>query len=95
MFTKNGGPAFPLEIKRRSMLGFEAGEEYYSGMTLRDYFAARIVPALIGSEVWMRATATAGDGNSDLQIYAEAAREAFQIADAMLHARGQGEEVKP
>ena len=74
MSTNTGGPAFP-----HSRLGSDA-----DGMTLRDYFAAKAMQTLLGSEYtsehglhegWMRAMA----------------REAYMVADAMLKARETGE----
>ena len=59
-----GGPAFP-----HSRLGSDA-----DGMTLRDYFAAKAMQALI-----TRISMSGGDQ----------ARKAYEIADAMLKARDQ------
>ena len=59
-----GGPAFP-----HSGLGSDA-----DGMTLRDYFAAKAMQALI-----TRISMSGGDQ----------ARKAYEIADAMLKARNQ------
>ena len=58
------GPAFP-----HSRLGSDA-----DGMTLRDYFAAKAMQALI-----TRISMSGGDQ----------ARKAYEIADAMLKARNQ------
>jgi hypothetical protein len=57
-----GGPAFPP---------MHDPDTHASGMTLRDYFAAKVIPEfleLCGS-------------------YATAAKEAYAVADAMLAAR--------
>jgi hypothetical protein len=54
-------PAFPSE----TMLGWE------SGMTLRDYFAAKAMQALIDN-----------DG-----LFSEIPTQAYEIADAMMKAR--------
>jgi len=60
----NGGPAFP-----------RTGWPNETGMTLRDYFAAKAMQALIPS------------GQSiDTMKYAESA---YALADAMLKARGE------
>lgn len=71
----DGGPAFP------NALAAPTNDGYMStfGMTLRDYFAAKAMVALIvarGSEIQ-------GGG---WPTYAEA--DAYKIADAMLAARG-------
>lgn len=73
--VNNGGPAFPVTPTDRS--GQCAPTE--CGMTLRDYFAAKAMVALIvarGSEIQDRGWPT----------YAEV--DAYKIADAMLKARG-------
>jgi hypothetical protein len=75
--TKNGGPAFPTD-------------EYYDekryavteGMTLRDYFAAQAI-TIAGQEMARRV----GEGEIAGYGWSAVAREAFQIADAMLKAR--------
>ena len=62
----NNPPAFPIVID----LG--DGVKYQTGMTLRDYFAAKAMQALLGYE------------ESTLQNDAEVA---YKMADAMLKAR--------
>jgi hypothetical protein len=62
--TNTGGPAFP---SHGSM-----GEVAHEGMTLRDYFAAKVMQGLLANN------------NIDAQQIAEAA---FIVADAMLKAR--------
>jgi hypothetical protein len=64
--SNTGGPACPTEHTDTSGL--------YDGMTLRDYFAAKAMQALI--------TRIPMSG-------AERARDAYTIADAMLKAREQ------
>jgi len=59
-----GGPAFPVKTAM-----FDCTQ---SGMTLRDYFAAKAMQALI-----TRISMSGGDQ----------ARKAYEIADAMLKAR--------
>ena len=61
-----GGPAFPVKTAM-----FDCTQ---SGMTLRDYFAAKAMQALI-----TRISMSGGDQ----------ARKAYEIADAMLKARNQ------
>ena len=64
--SNTGGPAFPTEHTDTSGL--------YDGMSLRDYFAAKAMQALI-----TRIEMSGG----------ERARDAYIIADAMLAARNQ------
>lgn len=70
----NGGSAFPLPVADQECCGrFESG---YGGMSLRDYFAAKVAGA-----VW---------ANLDMPVdYAAdfTAEAAYKIADAMLKAR--------
>jgi len=61
----NNPPAFPI--------GLEAFGEDKTGMTLRDYFAARAMQALIDN-----------DG-----LFSEIPTQAYALADAMLKAREQ------
>ena len=61
-------PAFPLVVD------FGQRIEWYKGMTLRDYFAAKAMQAMIA-----RIPMSGG----------ETARDAYIIADAMLEARDQ------
>ena len=70
MTTNTGGPAFPSA-------DFEHHE--YTGMTLRDYFAAKAMQALIASP---RGTPDGRDGTD--HYYAKCA---YLMADAMLKAR--------
>jgi hypothetical protein len=63
--TNTGGPAFPTPR-------YERGDMYSLGMTLRDYFAAKVMQGLLANN------------NIDAQQIAEAA---FIVADAMLKAR--------
>jgi len=65
----NNPPAFPLHNHGVQTLGM-----HISGMTLRDYFAARAMQALLAAGI-----------NSEQ--YEEDAIEAYAIADAMLKAR--------
>lgn len=64
MTKDTGGPAFPCPDEFKPEFG----------MTLRDYFAARAMQALI-----TRISMSGG----------EQAKKAYEIADAMLRARGQ------
>lgn len=61
----DGGPAFPCETPN----------EIFSGMTLRDYFAAKAMQTLIVE--------------TNLTSYAEVVDHAYQMADAMLAERSK------
>jgi hypothetical protein len=77
---KNGGPAFPLHDARDfPVKTVDELNRLMSGMTLRDYFAAKAMQGLI---------AGSGDANGDVE-YGDAAvaKSAYAMADAMLHAR--------
>lgn len=70
---EHGGPAFPTENSRQT--GHSTW--HYEGMTLRDYFAAKWLQG------WM---ANPNTGDADRE---SAAIWAYEMADAMLKARGQ------
>lgn len=75
--TKDGGPAFPF----REQDG-EGGYQRFTGMSLRDYFAAAAITGLCASF----------DGPSlDDAFVSCVARRAFDVADAMLAARERKE----
>jgi len=67
MNNKNGGPAFPDS---------DGQTDYTGGMTLRDYFAAKAMQAMINNYVEY-----GYDG------YADLANDAYKLADAMLAER--------
>ncbi len=69
----NNPPAFPSG--NEVTLG-DLRSSGHSGMTLRDYFAAKAMNGLVGA--W---------GAHDLQDYKEIASDAYFLADAMLKAR--------
>ena len=66
MNEDTGGPAFPIRSSESRL---------YTGMTLRDYFAAKVMQAFIGS--------------ANLNVFDDAAvaRAAYTVADAMLSQR--------
>jgi hypothetical protein len=77
---KTGGAAFPMPIGHAPERDVYEWNKAQFGMTLRDYFAAKAMQTLLGSEYtsdhglhegWMRSLA----------------HEAYQVADAMLAAR--------
>ncbi len=72
-------PAFPCDgiVERDGKGHFYGAEISSSGMTLRDYFAAKAMQGMIESEYSMPKPA-------DLSFFAESA---YQMADAMLMAR--------
>ena len=72
MDTKNGGPAFPF-------LPTQDRHATTPGMTLRDYFAAKAMQALIEDGLKRDGSATVPN----------VAKDAYRMADAMLAARGE------
>lgn len=72
---KDGGPAFPGTIPSQDLQGVTPG------MTLRDYFAAKAMQAIIAKSPWKRVPVDSPLGSD------EVARGAFTYADAMLAAR--------
>jgi hypothetical protein len=72
--TDNGGPAFPVPVATPYGDGWMA----VGGMTLRDYFAARAMQGIIGTQPYPDGIVTVG-----------IAGDAYAIADAMLKAREQ------
>ena len=78
MKIKDGGPAFPNE-------GFNGWGSPHSGMTLRDYFAAKAMEKIDG---WHMVD-YGGDTKEtvDRRVSEEQAKWCYQVADAMLKAR--------
>lgn len=73
----NGGPAFPSTLQY-----FPDDTSYHDheGMSLRDYFAAKAMRAIMGSDRYM--------GVIGLNNYAHnVSKDAYIMADAMLEAR--------
>lgn len=80
MRKNNGGPAFPYS-------GVHKGEKENlivdsHGMTLRDYFAAKAMAAIV-----RRWDGHSFGGGPESQQYKELAEDAYYISDAMLRAR--------
>jgi hypothetical protein len=72
--TNTGGPAFPQH-------GFDTIAERFTsqgGMTLRDYFAAKAMQAIIASEQ---------PGDEEFATFDMYASDAYKYADAMIQAR--------
>lgn len=84
MEKDTGGTAFPWV---ESYANVDKGERYENygdaGMTLRDYFAAKLMPAVIGS---LNGPVTGEEYPGDFDHYAECS---YRMADAMLRARVQ------
>ena len=78
--TNTGGPAFP-EVRIISGDNYNAPTKvYYGGMTLRDYFAAKAMQALMTSDKY--------GGIVGINNYEHnRAKDAYKVADAMLKAR--------
>lgn len=70
----NSGQAFPTPVHNMAN----------DGMTLRDYFAAKAIPA--AWDAYDKGYCGTDDDRINVEIVAEAA---YSIADAMLAARGQ------
>ena len=75
MTTNTGGPAFPIAID------IGQGVECHTGMTLRDYFAAKAMTTMFYPAI-MESIRT----DEDLDCL-KVAGFAYQMADAMLKAR--------
>jgi len=73
----DGGPAFPTPMNLAS---------YSSGMTLRDYFAAKAMQELIRNALAL--LHISGIDQKDVQVIIDqSASGAYEVADAMLKAR--------
>jgi hypothetical protein len=85
MNTNTGGPAFfgqANEAAKRQSASVGVPYQAPSGMTLRDYFAAKAMQGLMGRAWQDPATGNAPDNVFDLW-----AKAAYATADAMLAAR--------
>lgn len=80
---KDGGPAFPGGVNQ-VYTNIEPGEPTQSGMTLRDYFAAKAMQALATANIAEIADANGVEGEPVVDYMA---RAAYHVADAMLAAR--------
>jgi hypothetical protein len=80
---KDGGAAFPN--------GFSAVANERSGMTMRDYFAAKALEGLIAafSDNPMREMVISKASKEGIHPKDGVARAAYEYADAMLRARSQ------
>lgn len=70
----NNPPAFPV--------AYSEDQDFHKGMTLRDYFAAKAMQAIVGIQE-AHDVAVTGDFKTTTALYA------YEMADAMLKARDQ------
>jgi hypothetical protein len=80
---KDGGPAFPCE--QHEAQDNTWNQTFESGMTLRDYFAARALPAIY-KDYWEGVRLHEFDCNDETWP-TSLALDAYRMADAMLLAR--------
>lgn len=92
MSRNDGGPAFPLpegQVLHNSEHGFVEAEDHAryheSGMSLRDYFAAKAMQGYLAN-AWQAETLDSL-GESSAQQMATVAEISYAMADAMLAAR--------
>jgi hypothetical protein len=79
----NNPPAFPVQS-----VYIEDQETNSRGMTLRDYFAAKAMQALLSDPAWRQANKFCSDPKKPKGLLRdEAAIAAYKQADAMLKAR--------
>lgn len=71
----DGGPAFPCDVQVEDNGGSHYEEHY--GLTMRDWFAGRMLAQIFATQVAARKTCT----------WQEMAEIAYSAADAMLAAR--------
>lgn len=85
-FKENGGPAFPSSYNSFASGGSGGGGGYSNqGMSLRDYFAAKAMDALIAGYLASKSKEDSFDTSKG--DHSHAAEVAYKIADAMLEAR--------
>lgn len=88
MSVKDGGPAFP--VKRLH----DVPQEYYHGMSLRDYFAALVMHAELNTAGAFKGPAVAlaeAAQRAGQSIEERIAHNAYSVADAMLRHREKGD----
>lgn len=86
MSKETGGPVYPCRIPTGELHanGDSAPTRQHYGMTLRDYFAANAMQAMMSDTTVLATMSSGPKGPSD-----ELAESAYSMADAMLRARGQ------
>jgi hypothetical protein len=89
MKKRNGGPAFPKAIgSYRDANGITRYNDHQMGMTLRDYFAAKAMQAIISKLPIVDMEAEFGKPiNDKIKYNLDIADSAYKISDAMLEAR--------
>lgn len=87
MSTKNtGGPAFPvLNDGHHMLVNMDAGQRLAEGMSLRDYFAAKVLPQVLANVASGALKTLDGADASEKDL----AQAAYALADAMLAERAQ------
>ncbi len=80
MTPNTGGPAFPHEYKYG-----DGTAQRCDGMTLRDFFAAKAMQGIYACPDYV--TEPDGSCGPDPLTDSDIARLAYEMADAMLHAR--------
>lgn len=97
--VKNGGPAFPFEYHnqtRSDQPGFfgtgslaPGASQQFSGMTLRDYFAAKALEGQMAafSDEDARLLSITNAAENGIDAKEQVAIAAYEYADAMLKAR--------
>ena len=88
----NGGPAFPCDPFIASEPGHVIiAKRLAEGMSLRDYFAAKAMQRMLGQAGVFSDSVL--PRNAKGWMYADCARCAYEMADAMLAARTQNPEA--
>ena len=82
MTKETGGPAFPIFSEQSAIAGGDYSNHMFSngGMTLRDYFAAKALAAMLGNP-HKEGVSRGSGGLKVFPVYA------YEWADAMLEAR--------
>lgn len=83
MNVKTGGPAFPIVCTADDGPDFKDTDQM-RGLTMRDYFAIRVLAARLSSEA---ATARRKESSGLDEFAANEASVAYMIADAMIEGR--------
>lgn len=79
----HGGPAFPASVAEIQGLATNSAEFGIPGMSLRDYFAAQVLPGMYAHlDKWVLA---ANSRRESVEV--TIALAAYEVADAMLKAR--------
>jgi hypothetical protein len=78
----DGGPAFPATVREDVLFaeGYRTQESHQAGMSLRDYFAAKAMQAMLRVD---------SDNGRFRDMGWRTAEMAYDVADAMLRARGE------